>query len=208
MPQFEGVIDDIVYRNDSNGYTVLALKPDKGRAFTVVGMFPMINSGERLFVEGEWTEHRDYGKQLKMTHFEMLEPTTKSGIERYLASGIIKGVGPATAKLLVKAFGDQTLDVLDNHPDRLIEIEGIGPKRARQIADSYQEQRASRMIMVYLAGFGLTPGISLKIYNLQLTCTLYLRIIIHNPHILIIVKITFNRMLKRNFPLQSRFLCP
>ena len=165
MPQFEGVIDDIVYRNDSNGYTVLALKPDKGRAFTVVGMFPMINSGERLFVEGEWTEHRDYGKQLKMTHFEMLEPTTKSGIERYLASGIIKGVGPATAKLLVKAFGDQTLDVLDNHPDRLIEIEGIGPKRARQIADSYQEQRASRLIMVYLAGFGLSAGLSLKIYN-------------------------------------------
>lgn len=165
MPQFEGVIDDIVYRNDSNGYTVLALKPDKGRAFTVVGMFPMINSGERLFVEGEWTEHRDYGKQLKMTRFEMLEPTTKSGIERYLASGIIKGVGPATAKLLVKAFGDQTLDVLDNHPDRLIEIEGIGPKRARQIADSYQEQRASRLIMVYLAGFGLSAGLSLKIYN-------------------------------------------
>lgn len=165
MPQFEGVIDDIVYRNDSNGYTVLSLKPDKGRAFTVVGMFPMIGSGERLYVEGEWTEHRDYGKQLKMSKFEMLEPTTKSGIERYLASGIIKGVGPATAKLLVKAFGDQTLDILDNHPDRLIEIDGIGPKRASQIADSYQEQRASRMIMVYLAGFGLSPGLSLKIYN-------------------------------------------
>ena len=165
MPQFEGVIDDIVYRNDSNGYTVLALKPDKGRAFTVVGMFPAINAGERLFVEGEWTEHRDYGKQLKMTRFEMLEPTTKSGIERYLASGVIKGIGPATAKLLVKQFGDQTLDMLENHPDRLIEIDGIGPKRVRQIADSYQEQRASRMIMVYLAGFGLSPGLSLKIYN-------------------------------------------
>lgn len=165
MPQFEGVIDDIVYRNDANGYTVLALKPDKGRAFTVVGMFPMINAGERLFVEGKWTEHRDYGKQLKMSRFEMLEPTTKSGIERYLASGVIKGVGPATAKLLVKTFGDQTLDVLENHPDRLIEIDGIGPKRASQIADSYQEQRASRMIMVYLAGFGLSPGMSLKIYN-------------------------------------------
>ena len=165
MPAFEGVIDEIVFRNESNGYTVLALKPDKGRAFTVVGTFPMINNGERIYIEGEWTEHRDYGKQLKASSFEILKPTTKSGIERYLASGIIKGVGPATAKLLVKTFGNETLEVLENHPDRLIEIDGIGPKRARQIAESYQMQRESRMIMVYLAGFGLTPAMSLKIYN-------------------------------------------
>ena len=165
MASFEGVINEIVFRNDSNGYTVLSLKPDKGKAFTVVGMFPLINSGERIYVEGEWTEHRDYGKQLKMVKFDILQPTTKSGIERYLASGVIKGVGPATAKLLVKTFGEQTLDILENHPDRLIEIEGIGSKRARQIADSYQEKRASRMIMVYLAGLGLSPGLSLKIYN-------------------------------------------
>ncbi|MBQ3169506.1 MAG: ATP-dependent RecD-like DNA helicase, partial [Clostridia bacterium] len=148
-----------------NGYTVLSLKPDKGRAFTVVGTFPMINNGERIYIEGEWTEHRDYGKQLKASSFEILKPTTKSGIERYLASGIIKGVGPATAKLLVKTFGNETLEILENHPDRLIEIDGIGPKRARQIAESYQMQRESRMIMVYLAGFGLTPAMSLKIYN-------------------------------------------
>ncbi|MBQ9856180.1 MAG: ATP-dependent RecD-like DNA helicase [Clostridia bacterium] len=165
MPAFEGVIDEIVFRNESNGYTVLSLKPDKGRAFTVVGTFPMINNGERIYIEGEWTEHRDYGKQLKASSFEILKPTTKSGIERYLASGIIKGVGPATAKLLVKTFGNETLEVLENHPDRLIEIDGIGPKRARQIAESYQMQRESRMIMVYLAGFGLTPAMSLKIYN-------------------------------------------
>ena len=165
MPAFEGVIDEIVFRNESNGYTVLALKPDKGRAFTVVGTFPMINNGERIYIEGEWTEHRDYGKQLKASSFEILKPTTKSGIERYLASGIIKGVGPATAKLLVKTFGNETLEILENHPDRLIEIDGIGPKRARQIAESYQMQRESRMIMVYLAGFGLTPAMSLKIYN-------------------------------------------
>lgn len=165
MPAFEGVIDEIVFRNESNGYTVLALKPDKGRAFTVVGTFPMINNGERIYIEGEWTEHRDYGKQLKASSFEILKPTTKSGIERYLASGIIKGVGPATAKLLVKTFGNETLEVLENHPDRLIEIDGIGPKRASQIAESYQMQRESRMIMVYLAGFGLTPAMSLKIYN-------------------------------------------
>ena len=165
MPAFEGVIDEIVFRNESNGYTVLALKPDKGRAFTVVGTFPMINNGERIYIEGEWTEHRDYGKQLKASSFEILKPTTKSGIEKYLASGIIKGVGPATAKLLVKTFGNETLEVLENHPDRLIEIDGIGPKRARQIAESYQMQRESRMIMVYLAGFGLTPAMSLKIYN-------------------------------------------
>lgn len=100
MPAFEGVIDEIVFRNESNGYTVLALKPDKGRAFTVVGTFPMINNGERIYIEGEWTEHRDYGKQLKASSFEILKPTTKSGIERYLASGIIKGVGPERQSFL------------------------------------------------------------------------------------------------------------
>lgn len=165
MPAFEGVIDEIVFRNEDNGYTVLSLKPDKGRAFTVVGILPFINSGERIYVEGEWTEHRDYGKQLKASKYETLQPTTKSGIERYLASGIIKGVGPATAKLLVKHFGDQTLDVMESFPDRLLEIEGIGPKRAETIIESYVEHRQSRMIMVFLSGFGLTPGMALKIYK-------------------------------------------
>ena len=165
MPAFEGIIDEIVFRNEDNGYTVLSLKPDKGRAFTVVGILPFIASGERVYVEGEWTEHRDYGKQLKASKYETLTPTTKSGIERYLASGIIRGVGPATAKLLVGKFGQETLNIMDNHPDRLIEIDGIGPKRASMIIESYHEHRHSRLIMVYLSGLGLTRSMALKIYK-------------------------------------------
>ena len=165
MPSFEGRVDEIVFRNEDNGWTVMSLKPDKGRAFTVVGILPFINAGERIFVEGEWTEHRDYGKQLKAEKYENVKPSTKSGIERFLASGVIRGIGPHTAKLLVKKFGAETLEIMEKEPERLTEIDGIGPKRAQMIEESYSRQQASRQIMVFLAGYGLTPNQSMKIYK-------------------------------------------
>ncbi len=165
MPAFEGLVEDIVFRNEDNGWTVMSFKPDKGRAFTVVGVVPFLIAGERAYVEGEWVEHRDYGKQLKCEKYESLKPTTKTGIERYLASGIIRGVGPATAKLLVKHFGAETLEIMDMYPNRLTEVEGIGPKRAQMIAETYQEQQETRQIMVFLAGFGLSPAAAMRIYK-------------------------------------------
>jgi len=165
MPAFEGLIEDIVFRNEENGWTVLNLKPDKGRAFTVVGILPFINAGERAYFEGDWVEHRDYGKQLRAEKYEPVTPTTKTGIERFLASGVVKGVGPATAKLLVKHFGTETLEIMENHPDRLLEIEGIGPKRVQTIVEAYEKTRATRQIMVYLAGFGLTPAGAMRVYK-------------------------------------------
>ena len=165
MPAFEGLVDEIVFRNEENGWTVLTLKPDHGLAFTVVGILPFLNAGERARVEGEWTEHRDYGKQLRAEKYETVLPETKNGVERYLASGIIAGVGPATAKLLVKKFGAKTLEVLENEPWRLTEIPGIGSKRADAIRESYEEHRQSREIMVFLTGLGFAPAISLKIFK-------------------------------------------
>ena len=165
MEQIEGVVEDVIYHNEQNGYTVLSLK--NGREHTTcVGALPALVCGERLRITGEWTEHRDYGRQLRVSAFESVRPTTRGGIERYLGSGIVKGVGPATAKLIVHAFGEEALRVLDDEPQRLTEIEGIGPKRARMIAQSYQAQRQTRQAMVFLQGCGLSPALCTKVVRL------------------------------------------
>ena len=165
MPAFEGLVEDIVFRNEENGWTVMSLKPDKGQAFTVVGVLPFLNAGEHAYIEGEWVEHRDYGKQLKATKYESRQPSSKSGVEKYLASGIISGVGPATAKLLVKHFGVKTLEVMENEPWRLTEITGIGPKRAEMIAESFASQKQTRVIMMFLTELGFPPTVAKKIYD-------------------------------------------
>ena len=165
MEQIEGVVEDVIYHNEQNGYTVLTLK--NGREHTTcVGTLPSPASGERLRITGEWTEHRDYGRQLRILSFESVRPTTRGGIERYLGSGIIKGVGPATAKLIVHEFGEEALQILDDAPQRLMEIGGIGPKRAQMIAESYQAQRQTRQAMVFLQGCGLSPTLSTKVVRL------------------------------------------
>ena len=165
MPAFEGLVDEIVFRNEENGWTVMSLKPDKGHAFTVVGVLPFLCAGESVRVEGEWVEHRDYGRQLRAEKYESVRPVGKSGVERYLASGIISGIGPATAKLLVKKFGARTLDVMDSEPWRLTEIDGIGAKRAQQIMESFEKQKQTRALMVFLTGHGFTPAVSMKIHK-------------------------------------------
>ena len=165
MPILDGLVDEVVFRNEENGWTVLTVKPEKGKAFTVVGVLPFLEAGECARFEGEWTEHRDYGKQLKCSDYECIDPATKSAVERYLASGVVKGVGPATAKLLVKEFGVRTLDVMENEPWRLMEVDGIGEKRAQQISESFAEQRSSRKAMVFLTGLGFTPAIAMRVFK-------------------------------------------
>ena len=165
MPILDGLVDEVVFRNEENGWTVLTVKPEKGKAFTAVGVLPFLEAGECARFEGEWTEHRDYGKQLKCSDYECIDPATKSAVERYLASGVVKGVGPATAKLLVKEFGVRTLDVMENEPWRLMEVDGIGEKRAQQISESFAEQRSSRKAMVFLTGLGFTPAIAMRVFK-------------------------------------------
>lgn len=165
MEKIEGVVEEIIFHNEGNGYTVLSLKAGAERT-TCVGTLPTLAAGERLRVEGEWTEHPDYGRQLRIRSFESVQPTTRAGIERYLGSGLIKGVGAATAKLIVHAFGEETLAVLDEAPQRLTQIPGIGPKRAAMIIQSYQEQRQARQAMVFLQTYGLSPALSAKVVRL------------------------------------------
>ena len=126
---------------------------------------PFLSTGEHAIFDGELTEHKDYGKQIKVASYEATRPETKSGVERFLASGLIKGVGPATAKLIVDYFGKRALDVLESEPERLTEVDGIGPKRAAMIAESFAEQNGMRNTLIFLQGYGLTPNLSMKIYR-------------------------------------------
>ena len=164
MDEIEVYADETVFRNDDNGYTVLVVKSGKVRV-SAVGIMPPIAPGEKLKITGDWVEHPIYGKQIKVSHCEIEKPTTLSGIEKYLSSGMIRGIGPATAKLLIKAFGEETLDVLYSDPERLLDVPGIGPKRAKMIMESYAEQAQQREAMVFLQSYGVTPNLAVKIFK-------------------------------------------
>ena len=164
MPRVEGIVEEIVFRNDQNGFSVLSVKSGRER-INAVGALAFVVAGERVILEGDWVDHPEYGRQLRIASCENVEPETVSGIERYLGSGLIRGVGSVTAKLIVRHFGEDTLSILDEAPDRLSEIPGIGPKRARMIAQSYSEQRAARQALVFLQGYGISPALSMKIYK-------------------------------------------
>jgi len=164
MDEIEVYADETVFRNDDNGYTVLVVKSGKTRV-SAVGIMPPIAPGEKLKLSGEWVEHPIYGRQIKVSGCEIEKPTTLSGIEKYLSSGMIRGIGPATAKVLIKAFGEETLDVLYSDPERLLDVPGIGPKRAKMIMESYAEQAQQREAMVFLQSYGVTPNLAVKIFK-------------------------------------------
>ena len=163
MAEFEVVVEEIVFRNEQNGFTVASVKPEGSRKISAVGIMPFLAVGERVVFTGEMVEHREYGAQIKVESYTALMPEKQSDIEKYLASGIIKGVGPATSKLIVKHFGEQTLDVLEAHPEWLTEIPGIGPKRAKLIGESFAENVGMRRTMMFLQGLGLSPTMADKV---------------------------------------------
>lgn len=163
MPeQLEAVIEETIFRNEENGYSVVQAKAGR-ESVTVVGTLPALAPGEQVLLSGSWTAHPQYGKQWKATACKIRKPTTLLGIERYLGSGLIRGVGPSTARLLVQAFGKNTLDVLSEYPERLTEVPGIGKKRAAQLAESFREQYAAREAMVFLQSYGVSPSLAVKI---------------------------------------------
>lgn len=164
MEIIEAFADETVFRNEENGYTVLVVKAGKSRV-SAVGIMPPIAVGEKLRITGDWTEHPVYGRQIKVQSIEIEKPTTLSGIEKYLSSGMIRGIGPATAKLLIRASGEETLDVLYSQPEKLLDVPGIGQKRAQMIQESYAEQAQQREAIVFLQSYGVTPSLAVKIYK-------------------------------------------
>ncbi len=162
MEQLEGTIEGTVFRNRENGYSVLTVRSGRSEV-TVIGTLPELSPGEQAVFTGTWTEHRTYGRQFSCTFCELKTPTTLLGIERFLGSGPIHGVGPSTATLIVAAFGEDTLTVLSEHPERLCEVRGIGRKRAAMIADSFREQQSARRAMIFLQSYGISPALAVKI---------------------------------------------
>ena len=162
MEELRGTITETLFRNEENGYTVLQIRAGRENV-GVVGVMPEIAAGEQAVFQGEWVMHPQYGKQFKAAQCEILKPSTLLGVERYLSSGLIRGVGPATARLIVQEFGVKALDIISEQPHRLTEIAGIGTKRAAQIAESFREQYAVRQAMVFLQSYGVTPALAVKI---------------------------------------------
>lgn len=172
-----GSVERITYYNEENGYTVLRLKPDRremlpyqyasGRdaLITVVGNLPELNPGEWLRLTGQWGSHAKHGRQFTATHCEQSLPATTEGIKRYLGSGLVRGVGKVMAERIVDRFGDETLDVIENNPELLTRVVGIGKKRIAGIAKAWQEQKAIKDVMIFLQSHGVTTGLATKIYK-------------------------------------------
>ena len=164
MERIEGLITDIVFQNEDNGYTIAKLTNEDGE-ISVVGCMPTLSVGETVEVEGKWGRHKVYGNQFEVSSFVPVTPTSIEGIRVYLASGMIKGIGEKMANKIIDKFGVDTLDVIQNAPERLQEIDGIGKKKVDQIVESYEEDRELRKIILELAPFGITPNLCLKIYK-------------------------------------------
>lgn len=166
MAELKGQIERITYYNEENGYTVARLKAE-GRSglVTIVGNLLGLNAGEVLKLKGEWQSHSKYGEQFRITSHESVMPATVSGIERYLRSGMIKGIGPVMAKRLVTKFGIQTLDVIERSIERLQEVDGIGEKRIEMIRTAWETQKEIRDVMVFLQGHGVSPAYAVKIFK-------------------------------------------
>ncbi|MDO4493840.1 MAG: ATP-dependent RecD-like DNA helicase [Clostridia bacterium] len=162
--ELTGSIESIIFRNADNGWTVLELLTDDDERLTAVGVLPLCNKGERVTLEGDFTAHPRFGRQFKAESYRTLAPSSLAGIESYLGSGLIRGIGPSTARLIVNAFGMDTLDMLDNHPEKLMTLPGIGPKKQQMIAASYRETTEMRNILLALEPYGITVGQATKLY--------------------------------------------
>ena len=162
----EGCVNNIVYRNEENGYTVFELAAkDSTDMLTCVGSFSYISEGEYFRLECQETQHSVYGKQYKVINAETVEPEDADAMERYLGSGAVKGIGKALAKRIVSVFGDETFRVIEEEPERLADIKGISERMARVISENFYDKRELRNAMMFLQKYGISSGLSVKIYK-------------------------------------------
>lgn len=162
----EGSVERITYVNEETGYSVIRLAVQgRQELVTAVGNLASVNVGESLRLTGFWITHTQYGRQFKVLDYETLLPATVEGIRRYLGSGLIKGVGPVTAQRIVDYFGLETLEVIEQQPERLLEVPGVGPKRMSMIARAWEEQRQIKEVMLFLQSHEVSATLAVKIYK-------------------------------------------
>lgn len=175
LTTLEGTVERITYYSAEDGYSVIRLLPstplglwsgaDESGLVTVVGNLPEVAPGESLQIEGVWQTHPSYGRQFRAENVRRITPATVEGIRRYLGSGLIKGIGPRSAERIVNHFGLETLNILDHDPDRLREVDGIGPYRARLIKRAWAEQQEIKNVMLFLQEHGVSTSLAVKIYK-------------------------------------------
>lgn len=192
--EIEGEIAEIIYKNELNSYCIAVFNKIDGNEITVVGYLPFINIGDTLKLHGKMVEHQDYGEQFKIDTFEKIMPQTLDALERYLANGSIKGVGPATAKKIIETFGEDTINVFKLEPTKLAQIKGITREKAIEISDSFVENWEVWQIVGYLDKFGIGPQSAETIYK-KLGVNA-IEEIQANPYILVdlVNKVNFNQI--------------
>ena len=164
MEILKGLVEAIIFKSDDSGYIVAKITANK-ELVTIVGIMPLIIEGQQIEVKGNWINHKQFGRQFNVAEYKEVLPTSAREIEKYLSTGIIHGIGPVTAKKIVKAFGVETLDILDNDIERLREVEGIGEKKFNIIYESYLESRELKDIIMFFQNHGVTINQCLKIYK-------------------------------------------
>ena len=161
----DGAIDEIVFTNPDNGYTVCKFLPEGGEVMTVVGSFPPLTPGEVLRIRGQWELNPRFGRQFKVDHFTLTLPASVKGIEKFLGSGLVKGIGPVLAKRIVGAFGAGTIDILTRDPERLREVGGVGAVKLKEIRRSWAEHRDIRDLIMFLQEHSVSTSLATKIYR-------------------------------------------
>ena len=182
LTEINGIVSSVIYRNDENGYAVIRMQLDIGEAVTAVGCLPYVAPGEMISAEGSWMNHAQHGKQFKIEQSSRMLPTSADDIYEYLAGGTIKGIGPATAALIVDRFGEKTLDVLEMKPDKLAEIKGIGMTKAKEICASFKKQAGVRRLTEFLCSYNIQPIFALRLFKFYGTSAL--EVVQENPYII------------------------
>lgn len=167
LERLQGIVERVTYHDENAGYTVARLSvPGNRDLVTIVGRFPAIAAGQTLRLSGYWREHPQYGQQFQIVSAQETKPATLTGLEKYLGSGLIKGVGPVTAKRIVAHFGLETLSIIEEQSERLIEVSGIGKGRVAMIQKAWAAQKAIKDVMLFLQGHGgVSTTYAVKIYK-------------------------------------------
>ncbi len=177
--KIEGYVEHIIYHNEENGYTVMTVETD-GDEVTVVGSFSSIGEGEYIEADGEYSIHPTYGPQFKAVHAHVTIPSAGIALERYLGSGAIKGIGQALAARIMDRFGEETLRIMEEEPERLAEVKGISERKAREIGEQVAEKSQMQNALIFLAQYGISLQLGIKIYN-QYQDTMY-AVLRENPY--------------------------
>ena len=163
--EINGIISSVIYLNDENGYAVVRIETDSGEMVTAVGCLPYIAPGDMISAEGSWVTHAQHGRQFKIEQSNRLLPTSADGIYEYLAGSTVKGIGPATAALIVDRFKEKSLDILEMHPEKLAEIKGISLTKAKDLSASFKKQAGVRRLTEFLCAYNIQPLVALKLYR-------------------------------------------